>query len=424
MSKGKQICEWTKNLLIVALLCSAAWLLVDSQMFGRLPWRLEPRQSGTGQQAPAPTTGQVTLPMAVAVLNDSGVCAARYDAAAVDELFQPLLPVLGEALAGAGQPQQEEADAWLAALSGHSGAWFELQGNVPMQVLCRWLAGTDNPYLTGNARQILLCVRDEQVFLCYRCDEQYQSCAVEGMSAEYLRGVLAQKATNGADFAHGRSEYETLAPQTLILPQEPSPEEYVAINPLAEGQDMNSLLQGLAFAPGITTVYQTPEGYRARSGNDTLTVSDAGRIGYEREGDEQRYPLAGNEEDPAVYRAVETARQIVCGATQTWGGTAVYLRDVRQEADGWHVEFGYVLNATAVQLDEPGWCAEVVLDHEGVVRYQMILRGYQPAGKTTLLLPQPQAAAVLEQMGQTGSGLLLNYLDGGDSARAAWIADR
>lgn len=423
MSKRKRVCEWGKNLLIVLLLCSAAWLLADSQLFGHMPWGPEAQQTDTVQSAPTPTTGQVTLPMAVAVLCEDGVCAARYDAAAVDALFQPLLPILGEALAGAGQPLQEEAALWLAALSGHSGAWFELQGNVPMQVLCRWLAGVDNPNLTGSARQLLLCVREGQVYLCYRDREQYYSCAVDGISADYLGRVLGQTTQNGAVFAAGRAEYGALAPQTLILAQEPSPEEYLAINPLTEDQDMSELLQAMSFAPGLTTVYQTPEGYRARSGNDTLTISAAGRISYERAGDERRYPLVGGEEEPEVYRVVETARQLVCGATQRWGGTAVCLQDVRQEADGWHVEFGYVLNATAVHMGDLGWCAEVVVDYEGVVRYEIVLRGYQPTGKTTLLLPQPQASAALEQMGRAGNGLLVCYLDGGDSVRAGWMAD-
>lgn len=423
MNKARRIKEWGKNLLIAVLLCSAVWLLADSQLFGHLPWKMQSRPTGTVQQVAVPATGKVTLPLAVAVIRENGVCAARYDAAAVDDLFRHLSPVLGEALAGAGQPQREGAQLWLAAISDHSGAWVELQGTVPMQVLCRWLAGVDNPNLTGSARQMLLCVREAQVYLLYRYDEQYYGCAVEGMSAEYLHEVLARVLPNGADFAVDRAEYHALAPQTLIVTQVPKPEEYTAVNPLTGGQSMNELLQTLSFAPGITTVYQTPEGYRARSGNDTLTVSDTGRIGYERAGDERRYPLAGAQEDPGVYRAVETARQLVCAATQTWGGTPVYLRDVRQEPDGWHVEFGYVLNATAVQLGEPGWCAEVVVDDEGVVRYQIILRDYQPTGKTTLLLPQLQAAAALEQMGRAGSGLVLSYLDGGDSVRAGWMAD-
>ena len=127
---------------------------------------------------------------------------------------------------------------------------------------------------------------------------------------------------------------------------------------------------------------------------------------------------------PPVYRAVETARQLVCAGVQRWSGTAVYLRDVRQEADGWHVEFGYVLTAIPVHVGDQGSCAQVLVDSRGVAHYEIWLREYLPAGRTTLLLPQPQAAAALEQMGQAGSGLLLNYLDGGDGVvRAGWMAD-
>ncbi len=424
MSKGKRIGEWVKNLLIVLLLCSALWLLADSHLFGRLPWELEQHQTGTVEQTPVPTAGQVTLPLAVAVTNADGVCGARYDTAAVSDLFQPLRPVLGEALMGAGQPQPVQPEQWRAALTAPGGVWLELQGSVPMQVLCRWMAGVDNPALTGSARQLLLCVEQEQVRLYYRQDEQTcHTCAVENVGAEYLNSVLQQAAPNGAEFAAGRAEYGALAPQTLILSQTPQPVEYAAYNPLEGERDMGAVLQALSFAPGITTVYQTPEGQRARSGNDTLTISDAGRLSYERDGDEQRYPLAGSEEDPDSYRAVETARQLVCGITQKWGGTAVYLQDVQRKADGWRIQFGYVLNATPVEIDDAGWCADVLVDDHGVASYEIVLRGYDATEKTTLLLPQLQAAAVLEKMGHAGSGLLLCYLDGGDSVRAGWMAD-
>lgn len=425
MSKWKRIKEWGKNGLIVLLLCSAVWLLADSRLFGHLPWDTVGQSSDPVEQTPAPAAGQVTLPMAVAVINTGGVCAARYDAAAVNERFHPLLPILGEAMAGAEQPLPVQAEQWRAALTQPGSAWLELQGNVPMQVLCRWLAGVDNPALTGSARQLLLCAREDGVHLYYRQDDgACYTCVVEGVSADYLQSVLAQAVPNGAGFAAERAQYAALSPQTLILADTPAPEEYAAVNPLAGEQDTDELLQQLAFAPGVTTIYQTPEGHRARSGNDTLTISNAGLLSYERAGEEQRYPLAGSEEMPEVYRAVETARQLVCGSVQRWSDTAVYLRDVRQEADGWHVEFGYVLNAVPVHVGDHGACARVLVDGRGVAQYEIWLRSYQPAGKTTLLLPQPQAAAVLEQMGQTGSGLLLSYLDSGDGVvRAGWMAD-
>lgn len=425
MSKRKRVCEWAKDLLIVLLLCSAAWLLIDSRLFGDLSRETEQKQTGTTQQTPAPTAGQVTLPMGVAVTNTDGVCAARYDAAAVNELFQPLLPVLGEAMAGAGQAEPVEPARWREGLSAPGSVWLELQGNVPMQVLCRWLGGVSNPNLTGSARQLLLCVEQEQVRLYYYLDDQTcYSCAVEGVSADYLRSVLAQAVPNGALFAAADRNYDMLAPQTLILGHTPVPEEYTAVNPLAGGQELDALLQALSFSPGITTIYQTPEGQRARSGNDTLTISNDGLLNYERaEEEQQRYPLAGSEGEPEEYRAVETARKLVSGVTEPWGGTAIYLRDVWQEADGWHVEFGYVLNTIPVLVGDRGWCAQVVVDELGAAQYEICLRSYQPTGKTTLLLPQPQAAAALEQMGQAGSGLLLSYLDSGDSVQAGWMAE-
>lgn len=424
MSKGKQIREWGKNLLIALLLCSAAWLLADSQLFGHLPWQTDRQQTQTTQQTPAPAAGQVAMPLAVAVTTPDGVCAARYDEQAVGQMFQPLLPVLGEAMAGAGKPEPAQISQWRSALTAPGSAWFELQGSVPMQVLCRWMAGVENPVLTGNARQLLLCVEQGRVRLYYRQDAQTcHVCTVEAMLPDSLKLVLEPMEPNGAGFAAGHPEYQALNPDTLILAQVLPAEEYLAYNPLEEEEDLDRLLEALAFTPAITTVYQTPEGRRARSGNDTLTISDEGLLSYDQSETEQRYPLTGTETDQEEYRAVDTARQLVCRVTQHWGGTQVYLRDVRREGDGWRVEFGYVLNAIPVEQGTNGWCASVLVGAEGVQQYELSLRAYAPTGKTNLVLPQPQAAAALEQMGLAGNGLVLSYMDGGDLVRAGWTAE-
>lgn len=433
MSKRRRVIETLKSLLIVVLTCTAFWLVVDSQLLGHLsdsPRSWEER--GDSEDRAQNVSGQVTLPMRVAVINQGGCCGVQYNAAEVSQLFEQMLPVFSEALSGAGQPQPCTQAQWRQRLVDGPGLWLDLQGQVPLGVLTKWVTGAENPALLAHTSHLLLCVDEEQkVQLYYQdaSDRQYYVCAIDVVSAGYLRNTLEQVTANGATFAGQDPSLEALQPQMLISAQIPQPGEYSSDNPLTVGEEqerLDTLLERLSFPVEITTVYDTPEGRRARAGNDTLTISGDGVVSYESTWEEGRYPVDNSEEDTPEYCAVDGARRLVCGLLEPWSGSAgLYLDQVEQVSeDSWRVEFRYELDNIPVLVGSRGYAASVLVERGYITQYEMQLRTFIPLNsQATLVLPLRQAAAIMaDQNGESGQ-LQLCYQNKGDSFRAGWIVE-
>lgn len=430
MSKRRRVIETLKNLLIAALVCSALWLVRESQMF-RVSGVLEtPRHSQ--EKDPQQNTPSGTLfPLHMAVMSQGGCCGVQYDSQELSALFNRMAPVLNEALSGAGSPEPITREEWEALLISAPGVYFDFQGAIPLQVLSGWLSGQENPGLTARARHLLLAADDRGgVVLAYRDEDsgQYAACPAQLVSQNHLHSAVAQVPSNGAVFACQAADYaQMLAPYTIIAAQTPQPLEYTASNPLPAGEEqrLNELLEALSFPLGITTVYDTPEGRRARSGNDTLSISNDGLVTYYSTPEEQRYPVTAAEGDSAVFAAVDSAARLVRGVLDLWRGEArVYLEQVEaQGQDCWRVEFRYALNDTPVQVGQRGYAATVLVERGYITQFELQLRTYAALEQTTLILPQKQAVAAMAELGETGSQLQLRYQDNGELVKAGWVAN-
>lgn len=430
MSKRRRVIETLKNLLIVALICSALWLVRESQMF-RVSGVLEPPRHSQEKDPQQNAPSGMLFPLHMAVISQGGCCGVQYDSQELSTLFNRMAPVLNEALSGAGIPEPITREEWEALLISAPGVYFDFQGAIPLQVLSGWLSGQENPGLTARARHLLLAADDRGgVVLAYRDEDsgQYVACPAQLVSLNHLHSAVAQVPSNGAVFACQAADYaQLLAPYTIIAAQTPQPLEYTASNPLPAGEEqrLNELLEALSFPLGITTVYDTPEGRRARSGNDTLSISNDGLVTYYSTPEEQRYPVTAAEGDSAVFAAVDSAARLVRGVLDLWRGEArVYLEQVEaQGQDRWRVEFRYALNDTPVQVGQRGYAATVLVEQGCVTQFELQLRTYAALEQTTLILPQKQAAAAMAQLGETGSQLQLRYQDNGDLVKAGWVAN-
>lgn len=428
MDKKRRVVEGLKNLLIVALTCSALWLIADSQVF-QVSGLLGRHQHSEGAAAPGPVQSQRLLPVRMAVMSQSGCCGIQYDSADLGAAYDRMAPLLNEALSGAGEPRTVSREEWERMLTSAPGMYFDFQGAIPLQVLSGWLSGQSNPGLTGSARHLLLGVQGEQeVVLAYRDEErgEYVVCDAQLVNFSHLQSAVAQMQPNGAIFACQAANYHVLAPHTIVSAQTPRPREFAADNPLPAHEEdrLNELLNALAFPLGITTIYETPEGRRARSGNDTLTVSNDGLVTYNSTREEGRYPVSAGEGGDALFAAVDGAANLVHGVLDLWRGDArVYLERVEaQGQDSWRIEFRYALDNIPVQAGNKGYAASVLVDRGYITAFEFWLRTYTGLEQTTLILPQEQAAAALVELGQTGSQLQLCYQDSGDTARAGWTA--
>lgn len=392
---------------------------------------LETARPGQQSEVPSGARSASVAPLHMAVMNQSGCCGVQYDSGALSAAFAPMAPVLNEALSGAEQPKPITREEWEELLISAPGVYFDFQGALPLQVLSARLSGQENPLLTARARHVLLTSDGQDgVVLAYRDEDsgQYAVCSAGLVSLNQLQSAAARVQPNGAIFACQAADYaQLLAPYTIIAAQTPAPKEYVSSNPLPaeEEQRLDLLLETLSFPLGITTVYDTPEGRRARSGNDTLSVSNGGFVTYYSTPQERRYPVTAAEGESPVFAATEEATRLVNGVLDLWRGDArVYLARVEPEGeDGWRMEFRYALNDIPVRVGQQGYAATVLVEQGCITEFELQLRTYTALEQTTLILPQRQAAAAMTQLGKQGGQLQLCYQDSGDTIRAGWVVE-
>lgn len=429
MNKKVRMIEALKTLIIVALTCSALWLIGESRMF-QVAGVLGTDRYNAGTVGSQSVQTQRTLPVHMAVMSEGGCCGIQYGNENLSGVFDRVAPLLNEALSSAEAPREIRKEDWQQALTSAPGVYFDFQGNIPLSVLAGWLSGQENAALTAYARHLLLAADGEGgVMLAYRDGEsgRYFASRARLVNLGHLQSAVAQTMPNGAVFACQAANYDMLAPWTIISAQTPQPREYTVSNPLHTGEEnrMNDLLNALSFPLGITTVYETPEGRRARSGNDTLSISNDGLVTYHSTREEERYPVAPGEGESDLFAAVNGAAHLVHGVLDLWQGEGrVCLEQVEDRGNGtvW-LAFRYVLDDTPVQAGQRGYAATVLVDRGYITEFELQLRTYTALEQTTLVLPQPQAAAVLTDLGQTGSQLELRYQDNGDIARAGWVAN-
>lgn len=428
MDKKRSAVEALKTLLIVVLTCSALYLVSRSQLFGQLPGVLTARPAGESGTSAGEEQAQAVLPLRMAVMTESGCYGVQYGDGDLTALFQRLAPLLNEALFSADVPLQVTQEQWEQALLSAPGVYFDFQGSIPLQVLSGWLSGRENPGMTASVRHLLLTSGgDGDVFLYYRDEEkgEYFSCRADVVNLAHLQSAAAEVSSNGTSLACESDKYSALAPCTLISPQTPAPREYAASNPLIsdETRRLNALLEALSFPPGITSVYSTPEGRRARSGNDTVSISGDGVVSYRSTDGGERYPVPSSQENSPLFSGVEYARQLAHGVLTPWCGEArLYLSSVQTLGEeSWQVEFCYALDGAPVQVNQLGYAARIVVSRGHITEFELQLRTYTPLGETTLLLPEAQAAAALAALGKSGSALQLRYQDSGDVVRAGWV---
>lgn len=440
-NKKVRAVELWKDVLIGLLTLSALWLAAQTPLVTPLRglFQEEGRQTAPGQvQADSRSSG--ALPMAMVANLPGGTdlpgsltmpgeaedvhCGLLYDQAA--ELFQQVAGPLVEALSSAGEPEQISRRQWEQALTGSLGVYMDFQGQIPVPVLVGWLSGGDTR-LTSTVRRLVLTVGESGVDLYYR-DEgngNYYHCRSAAADPFSLREALSTLTGNGAFYAFESEAYQDLDPDTLLIPEVPAPAVYSVSNPMSAGQEtLQTLVQDMGFSLNSTSFYSTDEQV-ARSGDDSVRLSDRGVAQYQYEGRKGGglFPVLRQGEAGALFDCVETCRQIALSAMGTRCGEArLYLISVLETERGWEVDFGYSLNGVPV-LTEGGYAARFLVEDGEIVQFSLYLRSYVNSGTTSLVLPPRQGAAALLAKGLEGQELLLTYADsGGDALSAGWSA--
>lgn len=436
--RKRRLIELGKDLVIALLACSAVYLAADTFLVGGLS-QLWQEQAGTGMQtAGVREQSSVAWPVRMAVSSWNGEGLRRrgeqYDRTACEMLFQPAASLLREALGSPGDARRVTQEDWRRALSQSSNLYFDFLGEVPLSVLSGWLSGKDNG-LEETVRRLVLAAEGEQVNLYYR-DERtgdYYARAAEVVSAEQLDSATQAVMDNGAFFAFELEQYSGLEGDTMLLQEPPQPWIYAVENPLSgdtQTEDLSQagrlgeLLQALSF-PENSYIYTSPEQV-VSSGNDRLRVSTSGVVRYTvMEGEQSRYTVPAQGDQPTAFEAAEACRQLADGTAGAMAGEArLYLQEIRQTQDGWQVDFGYCLDGARVQVGEAGYAAHFQVQGGEITQFVLQLRSYTQTGERSIVLPEQQAMAAMEAMGQQGGELALAYQDMGDSTvSAGWVTE-
>lgn len=420
----RRLIEAGKTALIVLLACSAVYLTARTQL-GR---GMISHQGGTlnwQEESTAGTQAELARPVRMAVTLTAGDEAARYgvqyDTAGCDDLFQRTTRPLVEALSCAQSPQPVERQAWEQALNTAPGVYFDLLGEIPLEVLSAWL-GAEGANLDGTSRRLILAAAGDTVELYYQQDGGFYVCAAPMVTRGQLEEALAGLTGNRAQFAFESEQYAQLDPDTMILPQTPELAACTALNPL-EGQGegsalLNSQLSALTFSPDTNHIYLTSGTQVIRNGNDTLRLDEGGTMVFHAlAGESSRYRLPERLSDQ-----VEECRALAQNTVGSLCGDArLYLQSVRSSGQELVVEFGYVLSGAQVQLGPEGYAAQFVIEAGQITQFTLRYRSYQVTQEAALILPEIQAAAALQAMGLSGQELRLVYSDNGaDHLAPAW----
>lgn len=442
-NKRQRGIELLKDALIVLLSVSALWLAAQTPLVA--PFRGLLREEGHQTipgQFQGDSRGSGALPMVMAANLPGGTdfpdsmpipdgaqsvhCGLLYDHAACQALFQQVAGPLVEALSSAGEPEQVSRRDWEEALTGALGVYMDFQGQIPMPVLAGWLSGGDTR-LTATVRRLVLTVWEDGVDLYYRDEDSgsYYHCRSEVADPFSLGEALSSLTGNGAFYAFESELYQDLDPDTLLFPEAPAPAVYTSANPMSAGQEtLQALVQDLGFSLNSTSFYSTDERV-ARSGDDSVRLSERGVAQYQYEGRRGGglFPVLRQGEAGALFDSVETCRQIALSAMSSrYGEARLYLMSVEEREKGWEIDFGYSLNGIPV-LMEGGQAARFLVEEGGVVQFSLYLRSYVNGGTSCLVLPPRQGAAALAARGLEGKELLLTYTDnGGDALTAGWSA--
>jgi len=418
--------DFIQNISIAVLTVSAVLLFVQSQVyhlgasssFSRL-------FSGPDIQAGTVITPQqeeaaLSAPVRIAVASTYG----RYGDIAMttaDEDFLSLRQLLEQALGSAQAMTISSSHAFLSSLSGTS-VYYDFLTPLPLSILAE-LAQTTLDEDLLSARHLVIAEENGAVLLHLWDGGTHYYRSGTALSPEDLSEVVRHYELGNAFFAFEGTEdhARTAAPLSLFLEEPPGlPELSVS----SQFPDRSLLLASLHFNPNTQNRYRDSDGTEviSESNNRTLRIRTDGTILYQSDGDSTLFIEAEGTIPSLAEAAAEVSALLNSLFAASAGDTGLYLEHIRQVNDATHLRFGYQVGGVPVQFANGQSAALVTLSGTTVSSLTLNFRQYTITEKPSLLLPLRQALAVAADLPE--AALSIGYADqGGDTVRAAWLAD-
>lgn len=418
--------ERCKDVAIVLLLCLALFLANQVEAFQQLTTVLG--ESTQDQAIPYAQSQELSggiLPIAmVAVTQQEEVIhqyGVQYHQEEVRALYDATSNLLKEAMSGLSHPIAIPETEFLSAITQPPSLYFDLRGQVPLDLLYGWLAGTDALPFSGTANRLALSPWADGMALFYQQGNHYFACPVQNLDQPRLATALEHTVGNQAQFAFQREDLAYLHPLTLLLEEDLQPPLYLATTPFVETQGREDLLEALDFPLAYHTQYATSDGIVVRIGTDSLRLSDGGTVAYSSE-HSSRYTLSVGA-TPTNFQLAEGCRQFAYQILQTLEVVPqLNLASYEKWEDGAKITFDYSLNGIPLLFADGISGAEFWVSGEEIHSFSLQYRHYTPTETPSPVLPPLQAQAVLQSFGIPQGELFLVYQDsGGEQISTNWV---
>lgn len=420
MSKEKIRDLW-RPALIILLLFTALLLVRETGYYTGLTEKLHAGgQTGavseTVSSAAASETAKTVHPLAVMVCEENGEkSASAYDGSATEEAFGRFSAFLGEALGSAGEPQQiYERDFRSGMDAGCVVFTFHCPQNLGL--LSRWL-GTEmnSPAAESSAGILYLRLFENEILLCYQAENGFFYRCSTAAQCDTLRARLQGFQGKRSDFAYQNKFYANVSDYAVILEEMPvvygveSAGASDSVNPgeLMELLGMNHYVAASYRETDGTTVYIDADKTLRIGADRSLSFFDGSAA------------LGGTAVDEKT--AVSTAFSVAERSIRKFCGNAdIYFSGVEyvSEQESYIVFFDYCVNEIPVCLRN-GHAAEVIVQNGAVAALRLNLLRFTLKEEAEVILPMPQAAAIVSA---TGGGMpRLVYAEGTDGLHSAWV---
>ena len=423
MDKGRKTrispIEMGKNLLIVLLSVSAIWMVSGGALQGwfaslqeELPRFVQTEESVQQAEAASPLRIIGTISGGETLLRRS----VQHDAAAVDKAFQQTAGLLMEALSSTQTPENIGRNAWERALGQAPGLCFDFLGEIPLSVLSGWL-GVERGVPDVNVRRLVLTVWEDSTALYYQdlTDDCYYRCLTPVVSAAQLEMALEDLGGEDAYYAFESGYGAVMAADTLLAAQPGTLLCYGTSNPVSGGRSaLSQLMEEMEFNLSACVFYPAAGEEVARSGSQTIRLSQDGELDYSGSEGHEPFELLDVSGESEVFCAVESCRRLAAMLTGGRSGQArLFLTEVKPAGEGWKVCFDYCVNGVPVEL-ERGHAAEFETNGERITAFTLWLRTYSETEQRQPLLPPVQAAAAMDALNLRGRELAVVYADHGE----------
>lgn len=349
-------------------------------------------------------------PVTISVRNSFGRQTVRYDSAALDNAYETLGGLLGEALETATQLESVSKAGWNRALQS-SSIYYVYSDALPVSLLSSWLEVSCQ--LDQQTDQLLISLQEDCIYLYCAGSDGYL-CATTAVDAARFAELTEACRPDGSAFVLElqNADYRNLNPQSLLsLSSTTSVAKVEAANPVDSARIAN-LASLFNFNP-YGNSYTTHDGTQIYDESTrSLSIGTDGLLTVRNSSTQNELFQAEADSDEALVEYARALLERVGGETR--GDARLQLTGLQRTDNGVELSFDYFISGIRVRTAYPS-AARLLFNGTRLSEMRLLLRSYTLTGERQNLLPERQAAAIVKR----GSCLQIFYLDQGVGLLAA-----